>query len=300
MAKAKKNEMVIKEEKVVTPKVDLTEIKNELTNYVNEEIKKGFNEEVKRINNKLVREKNKKIVFRNIIILILLVIIGFLVYLLNSVDYFDKFFVNDSNKTVEKEDISKQSEIIPEENEEGPSLDELKNEFSYLLGNIKIDETSIYISDYYNGKLTDELKNYLTLNMLEFNNLVIEDDCNIIEKDLFKEAYAKLFDGELNGIGFDYNGNKVRFLSKLDSFVSSTVLQKIDTNIKREIIDIKIVDEIITITTVEGVINNDRLYNILTKEEVKKYKKDSIINYQDNLNTVIYTFKNNLLENISK
>ena len=86
-----------KKEKVVKEKaeVNLDEIKKELYEYTDETVRKYYLQEIEKVNKIIIREKNKKILFRNFIITLLLLIIVFLLYLLNSVNYFAKF--SDSN-----------------------------------------------------------------------------------------------------------------------------------------------------------------------------------------------------------
>ena len=301
MAKA-----TVKEEN--NQELDLTKIKEDLECYIDLQIKKGLNEELEKTHNKLIREKNRRIFFKNFTILILLCIIGFLVYLLYTNNYFDKYFnKNDNNKTEvinntnnkenAKEDDKNKEEEIPKE----PTLEELVKEYSYLLDNIFISEESIYLKDYYNGNLTNELKNYLTLNLIDFDNLVLEDDSLIIDSNLMSKAYYLIFDGKNENISFDYNGIKVKYIKALNSYLSDKELVKTKSNIIREIINIEVENNTVKITTIEGLIKDNKLYNVLTNNEIKKYnKKDNLKNYEDKLNKVIYTFKDEVLDNITK
>ena len=68
----------------------------------------------------------------------------------------------------------------------------------------------------------------------------------------------------------------------------------LDNEITKLIKDIKEIDDNVVITTVEGYLEDDHLYNAKTKEEIEYYG-DSILNYQEQLNTMKYTFKNNKL-----
>ena len=80
----------IKEE--IKEQNDMNIIKEELTDYINIQIKKGFTEELEKANKRLIREKNKKIFRKDILIIILFLIIILLIYLLYSNHYFDKYF----------------------------------------------------------------------------------------------------------------------------------------------------------------------------------------------------------------
>lgn len=295
MARAKKNEIVVKEEK---ENIDLTSIKEELTSYVDKEIKKNFDDEVKKVYNKLLRDKGRKVFVRNIIILVLLCIIGFLVYLLYDVGYFDKYFNKPVDNTPTNNEVVNDEPNNVVEEPIGPTLEDLKKEFGYLLNNVIIDDESVYVGDYYRGNLNNELKNYLVTNLLDYSNLPVDDECNIIDGELFKEYYSKLFEGEYSKNSFDFNGDRVRYINKLESFITSSVLVKRETKIKREIIDIQVSENSIMITTVEGIVSDNKLYNVVSKNEVKKYKNDSLVNYKDDLTTITYTFKENLLDSI--
>lgn len=282
-----------KKKEEIKEEIDVSKLKKELINYVDTQIKKSFNDEVEKANRKLIREKNKKIFFKNIVIIILFCLVVFLLYLLNSVDYFDKFFVNEKEpiKVVDK-DVTKNEEI------ENKTFEELKYEYSYLLDNVVISENSEYISDYYGGNLTSGLKKYIVLNNLDFEKLIVED-YSVIGEDVLKESYNKLFDGEYINESFIYNNVKVSYIEKLSSYITNTILSKEESNIKREIISIAESDNKIVITTIEGLIKDKKLYNVVSNEEVKDYKKDSLSNYKKYLNEVTYTFNSEKLVSIS-
>lgn len=288
MAKAKEVE---KKEKV-----DLTSIKEELKDYVDLQIKKGFNEELEKSNKRLIREKNKKILFKNIVIIILLALVCFLLFLLYKSKYFNKYFINEdttTNNVIEKTETNNK-----DDKKEEISLQTLINQYSYLLDNIYISENSEYISDYYNGKFTNEIKSYIALNNLNKEYMTTEEDYNIFSEDKFKEIYEKLFDNFEN-VSFDYNGNKIRYLSMMKSYISNNLINNEGTNIKKEIIDIKVNDNIV-ITTIEGLILDGKLYRVLDNAEIENYNNEDLIKYENVLDKVIYTFKDGKLINIEK
>ena len=273
--------------------IDLNEIKEELTDYINIQIKKNFNEEWERANKILIKEKNKKIFIKNIEIIILLCLICFLSYLLYNNHYFDKYFNSDTtNNEVSNNNINNES------NEEKVILEGLISKYHYLVDTIIINEKSSYIEDYYKGNLTGELKNYLTINTMNLDELTIEDDCNLIDNSLFIESYNKLFKENYESSSFDYNGVKVRYFQKLESYITDSILETVPSNVKKEIINIEVNDNEIIITTLEGIVIDNKLYNILSSEEITSYKNDSFTNYENNLNKVVYTFQDNKLVSI--
>ena len=115
---------------------------------------------------------------------------------------------------------------------------------------------------------------------------------------ILKASYEELFTDNYRSISFNYNGNQIRYINKLNSYITNEIIKKTDSNIKREIINIKVDNNKISITTVEGLIKDDKLYNVKDNKEISEYKKDNIINYQDKLNKLTYTFENEKLLNI--
>ena len=269
------------EKKVEQTNMDLEITKQELTDYIDKTVKKEINDELDKTYKKLIREKNKKIIFRNIVILILLAIIYFLFYLLYSNNYFKKYTQNKVEvKKVEKVNIEKKKE------EKENNLDDLKEKYSYLLDNIYINDKSEYLKVFYEGKLTDELKSYITLNTVNFET---NDNIIIIDEDTFKESYEKIFNDYKN-IDFIYNGNEVKYIEKIKSYMINNKIEKNTTRIKREIIDIKENDNI-EITTKEAIYKHDKVYNILTNKEID----------EDNYTKITYIFnKDNKLIEIRK
>ena len=286
MAKAKEEK---KEE------FDLTKIKEEIKDYVDLQVKKGIRDELDKTYNKIIRQKKRRIFFKNLLILILLCIIGFLIYLLNENRYFENYLTHNQNTINNETNVNK--DVNKDVNKER-SLNELKKEYAYLLDNIYINESSIYLKDYYNGNLTSELKNYLSFNLVDLNKLSIDNDSLVIDCDTLNVSYAKLFNDNIENITFNYNGSKINYFKALKIYLTNKDIKKDNSNIKREITSIKVDNNLIKISTVEGLIKDNKLFNVLTNEEIKKYHNDSLINYQDKLNKITYTFKNKKLESI--
>ena len=275
-----------------------TEIKEELTNeinlYIDKQVSTLIKKELDKSTKKLINHKNRKIIFRDIIIIILFAIIIYLLYILKNVDYFDKYFIS-NNSTLPVSEVKKDNNDTNKE-ENTPSLEELKDKYSYLLNNIYLNETSNYINTLYEGNLTKELKQYFILNSID---LTSEDDYNIIDDNIFKNTYNTLFNDEYEPISFNYNDNLIRYISKLDSYISEKLIEKNNTNIIKEIINITETEEDLKITTVEGLKQENKILNILTKEEVCNIK--DIKDNKDKLNKLTYVFnKNNKLVDISK
>lgn len=273
-------------------KIDLTGVKDELKGYVDISIKKAIKEELDKSNKRLIREKNKRILTRNIIILILLIIIALLLVLMYKNRFFNKYLGCETNSITTKETKTVTAEEVPT-----VTKDDLIKEFAYLLENVKIHEDSEYIEEFYSGKLSNEIKNYLAFNNLDIASLGTEDDYNIFDSSLLRVEYDKLFNSHYEGLSFNYLNDKVRYIDKMDSYITNKVLDSVKSNIQREIIDISVDDDTTVFTCVEGVLKDNHLYNVLTKKEVK-YNKGSISDYEEYLTKVVYTFVNGRLESI--
>ena len=294
MANKKTDEVkVVKKEE----KIDLEEIKKELTDYVDDKIRTELVENIERANKRVIKEKNIKIIWRDFLVLILLGICCFLVYTLYNINYFG-ISIDEKQNSEKKEEVNKSSEEIEEEIVE-PTLDELKTKYSYLLNNYVISDESIYLEDLYNGNLTNELKNYYALNKFDFTSLTMQDDYNIINEYSFVEKYKELFDSEYVNTSFNYNGNIIRYIGVINSYISTSVLEYTNSFIKREIISINVNDKIVSITTVEGVVKDNKLYNPLTKEEIENFN-NNLLDYEDKLVKITYVFNNGKLDSITK
>lgn len=267
---------------------DLESVKNELKDYVTLEIKKQYNEELDKVTRRLIKEKSKKIIFKNIFIILLILIIMFLLYLMYNDGYFNRIF-NKNGETVNPIDKPKENNSDnPKEEDKKPTLEDLKKEYAPLLANVYINEKSIYLNDYYEGKLYDEIKNYLALNLVDFRELNKEDDYNIISDDILRIKYNKIFNGEYKSVNFDYNGNTIRYINVINSYVTNTLLEEEKTNIRRDITNIIVDGEKVLIETDEYLFKDNKRYAIMTNKEITELN--------DGVMHMIYTFdKGNLV-----
>ena len=307
MAKKKKQEEVVKTtDNILLENYEVKTIKNDLEKYIDERVNKVFIDELDKSNRRLIREKNRKIFVKNIVILILFLIIGFLLYLLYTNKYFDKYLSKDSNisekeeKKENKNEENKDSDIKKETKLKEPTLEELKDKYASLLNNYSINEKCLYLKDFYDADLTRDLKNHLVFNSIDFTTLEKEEDYEIITDINFEKAYKKLFYDDYVSGSFDYNGNKIRYVNLMKSYMITNSLIKEDSNIRREIVDIKVSNNDISITTIEGIVKDNKLYNVVTNDYINEYKNDSLLKYKELLNQVVYNFKDNALISLEK
>lgn len=264
--------------------IDLSEIKSELNDYVKIKTQEEVSKAVEKATKKLIRHKNSIILKRNITIIILLIVCFFLGYNL--------YRLSSININIETE---KKGEEIQEKVDKVSSLDDkndfnnLKEKYERLFENIYINEDSNYLKDFYSGKLTDEIRLYLALNKISDEKISLEDDGVFIEEDALKESYEKLFDSEFSPKSFSYNDLKFHYLSSKNLFIADGKFEKAKSEISREIIDINEGD-LLKITTVEGIIKDSKLFNVVTDNEIKDYKDETIEKYKKDLTCVVYYF----------
>ena len=275
-----------------------SELDKRLEKVVSDTLRKEVLDEVEKANKKVIRMKNRKILVKNIFLILFFAIIVFLLYLLYTEHYFDRFLPkveNKDQKEIVEKDTPKKEEVVEE-----PTLDELKEEYASYLDPYVISDKSAYLDEFYQGKIPKELKNYYALNQMDLDALEVEDDYNTIDASLIQEKCETLFDSGCDSVSFDYNGNKIRYFEKLDSYVTNSVLLREDTLIQREIIDIEVKNDTVSITTLEGVVVGEQLYSIAPNEFISDYYGEGLSSYQEDLNHVIYHFKNKKLVSVEK
>lgn len=268
--------------------IDISDIKNDLTEYMKDRIDKEVARAVDKSSKKLIRYKNSIIFKKNIIIVVLLIICIFLGYNLYSLSNIN-IDVSTVKKGVQKEETKKTEKKEVETDNKENELENNKKKYGHLIDDIFINDESPYINDFYKGNLSDEVKLYLSLNIIDDEKVVSEDESVYLEEDDLKESYGNFFNGEFVPKSFEYNNLKFHYLSSKSLFVADGVFEKEDKTVNKEIIDINITDNIV-ITTVEGIIKDGKLYNIISGEEVKNYKSDNLAKYEKDLTKVVYYF----------
>lgn len=311
MARTKKVETEEEKEQKEVIKVNTDKIKKEVLDFLNNDYKEEINDHIttqirkefydmlEKQHKRELRNKNKTILFKNIIILILVVLLGAMIYFSYTKGVFDEYLNTNHNKeTTEKKETNKE-EVKPEE-PPVPTLDELKEKYGNLIDKFYLNGDSIYLESFYNKNLSDEIKLVYTLDNIDFKDFETEDDYYIIDEELVKDKFKELFNNSLyKPTSFDYNGHKIKYLSKLKSYVSDSIFEKNNSNIVREVIDIKVDNNTISITTIEGLVVDNELYNPKTKEEIDDEFSGNLLDYQNSIETITYVFDNNKLSKIS-
>ena len=311
MAKTKKVETEEEKEKKEVIKVNTEKVKKEVLDFLNTDykeeinttittlVRKEFYDILEKQHKRELRNKNKTILFKNIIILILVVLLGAMIYFSYTKGVFDEYLNTDHSKkeTTEKKETKKEEK---KEEPVVPTLDELKEKYGNLLDTFYLNGNNIYLEEFYNKNISEEMKLAYALDNLDFSKFDTEDDYYIIDEELVKTKYKELFNNSLyKATSFDYNGHKIKYLSKLKSYVTDSIFEKETSNIIRDIIDVQVNNNTISITTIEGLLIDNVLYNPRTKEVTDEEFSGNLLDYQNSLETITYVFDNNKLTKIS-
>lgn len=269
----------------------IDEIKDEVLSYAKERVDIEVQNSFKKLEKKVVKAKNGKILRRDLLIILLICLSGFFGYKLYRTGYFnDYFYLKEEIKDDNKDNVPSKNEGKEDQDIE-PEKD--LSFHSVALDNYYISSKSDYLKDYYNGNLTDELLLVMTLNKLDENAIIIDEDSFIINSDDLNNVFIDLYEGiEYPNKSFSYNGIKLKYLSSQNLYIA---LEEIKLNDKSDIVryidSIEENDDKIVIKTTEAICKDGKVLNILTNKSVGEYKdNESIKKYADKLNKLEYIF----------
>lgn len=260
-------------------KINVQEIKDDLNDYLKYRIDKEVSLATEKVNKKIINYKNRIIIRRDIFIVILLVICFFLGYHL----------VNITNIKVDISTKNKVTSVKKEKVQYDEKSDDKIKEYGYLLDDIFVNDDSDYFKDYYSGKLSNEVKLYLSMNRIDLEKVDSEDGAVYIDDNDLKEAYENIFDGEYEAKGFKYGDYDFKYLKAKKMYFADGDFKKVISNNVRKIVDAIENDDSIVITTIEGVKKKDKLYDIDLKE-IDDYTGGDILDYEKSLSKVEYEF----------
>lgn len=269
----------------------IDEIKDEVLSYAKERVDIEVQNSFKKLEKKVVKAKNGKILRRDLLIILLICLSGFFGYKLYRTGYFnDYFYLKEEIKDDNKDNVPSKNEGKEDQDIE-PEKD--LSFHSVALDNYYISSESDYLKDYYDGNLTDELLLVMTLNKLDENAIIKDEDSFIINSDDLNNVFIDLYEGiEYHDKSFSYNGIKLKYLSSQNLYIS---LEEIKLNDKSDMVryidSIEENDDKIVIKTTEAICKDGKVLNILTNKSVGEYKdNESIKKYADKLNKLEYIF----------
>lgn len=275
----------------------IDEIKKDLISVSKEEVrndfKKEIDKEIKRNNRRVLNGRRGKIFRRDIIIIILLAIIGYLIWFMYNHNYIS-FNINSNFNNVS---VYNDKKVVK-------SIDD----YSYLLDmiNVKLPFNNINSLSLYNG--THSIKNIDDSIKLTMAYNAIDSDSFTSEQ--IKNAYIELFgsDKYYKDTSFDYECKHFKYQDGAYNMTNDECSNISSKEILENIIKTDKKNSKLIITTVMGIYDkeNRSLYNyknLYDPVAVDLNSNFNILDYQNKLNTYKYTFIKNgdkyIFDNIS-
>lgn len=265
------------------------EYKDELKEKIANELVDDIKEQIKKDESKLSFRKSFKIFRMYIYIIILLCLCIYLIYILYN--HQDLKILNKIRPTTTTTTTS----TITTTTKEVKDLNWYKNQYGYLIDNIKISNPSLVNS---NNLIKDlDIKDLLTISYrnLDINSINIEDTIYSIEETYLQSEYTKLFGNNkeysptnftVDGLSFVYSKTKKAYIAIKEEKEEQT------ERIVNDIYSIEENDKNIEITCFVAYIKDNKVYNVTNLEEsIANYIDNmNISSINDNLSKVKYTF----------
>ena len=251
-------------------KANLSDVRTELVEYIDLKVENSVKKEIENNYKKTIRRKNRNIIIKNIIIIFLLLLIAYLLFVVYKKNH-EYYKPATEIEVLSREEMNNNSLI--DTNEELISEDELSkniNEYGHLVYDILVNEDSVYLEDFYDGKITSDIRNYISFSHLNFDE-INDDGYGYVLSDSLPTIHNLLFNANYEEGDFNYLDNNVRFIDKIDAYITDDKLIDISSNINKVITDVNVKDDVVEITTVEGLIDDGRLCNIITKDVIDLY-----------------------------
>ena len=260
-------------------------IKNELTEEIKEDVKKR----VVREEALLSRKKSLKIFRMSIYIIVLLGALGYGMYRLYKTDnimILNKDYeatTTTTNNVTSTETTTKRVK----------TLDELKNEYAYLMDKVYINDFNILLGERSISDLSASERLEIAYYSLNASDITRDGKVFTVLNTTLQTAFENVFgsnatyqtaDFAVDGLNFTYVSGQDRFLAISDSYDNTRTIQS-------EIVNIEDEKDYVVITEVVGYVKENKLYalNNLDTPIVTGYSS-SVLDYKDSLTTVSYTF----------
>lgn len=269
------------------------DITNEIATKIDEQIELKVTKRLKEEEKKMNRGKTAKIIWRDIIIVILLAVIGYFGYCLYDVDYFNiRTKVEDIPKDKEPKSDNNNEPKEPNNNPEPvednkPDSDYYIKNYSNLIDNLLINDESVF--ELFNKSTNkNNISNDLILKIAYKNldKLYITSENNMItfHEDSLLESAKKIFGDNINlkNTMFSYNNTKFMYYNETylglkESDVTVDLLYKI-TDAKEE-------NNTLTFSIIAAKLNTEN--SLLDKDNniiLESYNNEDLLEYKDKLN----------------
>lgn len=268
-------------------KVDIIkEINSKTDEQIEIKIAKRLKEEEKRI----IRGKTAKIIWRDIIIILLLGVIGYFGYCLYDVDYFH-IRTKVVLPNVKEPDKDNDSEIKEPNNQEPvednkPNSEYYIKNYSNLIDNLLINDEAVF--DLFNNKTSiNNISNDLILKIAYKNidrlNITNNDNMITFHEDILLESAKKIFGDNIKIINTMFSYNNIKFMYYNETYLG---LKESDVTVDLlyKIIDAKEENNILTFNIIATKLNTEN--NLLDKDGniiIENYNNEDLLEYKDKL-----------------
>ena len=259
-------------------------IKNELTDEIKEDVKKRVikDEAI------LSRKKSLKIFRLSVYIIVLLVAIGYGVYRLYKTD--NLMLLNKDYEPTTTTNYVTPNELTTKKIK---SLDELKNEYGYLMDKIYISDINILLGEKVIADLSTSDRLVIAYNALNASDITRDGKVFTISNAALQSAFENIFGTNATYATADFtvDGLSFTFVSSQDKYFAISDIVDNTRTIQSEIVDVVDETEYVVIKEVVGYVKDNKLYalNDLNNPIVTGYAS-SVLDYKDSLTTVEYTF----------
>lgn len=271
------------------------EIIRNISSKVNDQIEINVARRMKEEEKRILKRKNGKIIRRDIFIILLLAIIGYLVYVLYSNNYIDFKFINKPNVNISNTDPNAVvNENVPQKDEDEKSTEYI-NEYKYLVENMQLtgkDASLIYQNDSDNASLSQEIKMKIAYKNMDKDKIKNEDDTLIFESKELHNSYKNIFGNkeDFKDKNFNYNNHKFIYINNM--YVSSIENNEelrfgIVYNIEKATMN----GDTLSFIVSAGRFEDNKIMNINTEEVLKEEYDGDISSIEDTLPKYSYTYK---------
>lgn len=283
------------------------EIIKSMTLRFEDQIEVNVGKKVREVERKVIRIKNGKIFRRDILIILLIALVGFLAYCLYDINYYNiKTFIESkgeitakSEKVIEneiknnvdnnEEQKEKETNFEPEPEPEPPKPASYYIEnYSYLISNLMLTgdkELYMFQNDFSEPAIPNEMKLQIAFKNMDESKKVVENNTVTFKDEDLLESYKKIF-GEkatIQNETFIYNKNRFLYYNNMYlGFIENQT--ETPSNLVYKIDNATEVDGVLTFDITVAKKQGNKLQNILTNKNVTtKYVGEDIAKYSAKL-----------------
>lgn len=276
-----------------------------MTSRFEDQIEVNVGKKVRDVERKVIGIKNGKIFRRDILIILLVVLVGFLAYCLYDVNYYNiKTFIDskgeitakseepaqnevetniDNNEEPKEEEPAAEPEPEPEPEPPKPASYYIEN-YSYLISNLMLtgdQELYMFQNDFSEPAIPNAMKLQIAFKNMDESKKVVENNTVSFKEEDLLEAYKKIFgeNATIQNETFTYNKN--RFLYYNNVYVGFIENQtETPANLVYKIDNATEVDGVLTFEITVAKKQGTKLQNILTNQNVTvRYAGEDIAKY---------------------